>query len=140
MQPKSFYPVIGTQKVAETADFYTRHFGFAITFATQWYVSLRHAAAPAYELAVLDYSHASLPAAGQHQVAGLLLNFEVDDVDAEYARLITNAGLPVLLDLRSEAWGQRHFITADPNGVLIDVITSIDPSEEFAAQYTDSVA
>jgi len=101
---------------------------------------MRHSTAPQYELAVLDYTHASVPEAGQHSVAGLLLNFEVDDVDAEYERLINGARLPVLRDIHSEAWGQRHFITADPNGVLIDVITNIPPSEEYTTQYTDPVA
>jgi hypothetical protein len=37
--------------------------------------------------------------------------------------------------LRDEAFGQRHFITRDPAGVMIDVIKVIPPSEEFAAQY-----
>ena len=36
-----------------------------------------------------------------------------------------------------EAFGQRHFITADPNGVLIDVIKPIPPSAEFAANYEE---
>jgi hypothetical protein len=37
--------------------------------------------------------------------------------------------------LRDEAWGQRHFITEDPDGVLVDVVTVIPPGEEFAALY-----
>jgi hypothetical protein len=41
------------------------------------------------------------------------------------------------LALRSEAWGQRHFITSDPNGLLIDVIELIPPSEAYAQQYSD---
>lgn len=140
MQPRSFYPVIGTDKVAETAAFYVQHFGFTVTFQADWYISLRQGAAPQYELAVLDFTHASVPEAGRYRVAGLWLNFEVDDVDAEYERLIKSAGLPVLRDIRSEAWGQRHFITADPNGILIDVITNIPASKEYAAQYADPVA
>jgi uncharacterized glyoxalase superfamily protein PhnB len=75
---------------------------------------------------------------GQKAVAGLILNFEVEDVDAAYQRLVKDASLPVLVDIRSEDWGQRHFITTDPNGVLIDVITNIPPSEDYAAQYTDT--
>ncbi|MBC8161020.1 MAG: VOC family protein [Roseiflexaceae bacterium] len=136
MQPTSIYPVICTDRIAETAAFYVQHFGFTITFEADWYVSMRHSTASSYELAVLDYTHASVPDLGQHAVAGLLLNFEVEDVDTEYERLIKGARLPVLLDIRSEAWGQRHFITADPNGVLIDVITNIPPSGEYATQYT----
>ncbi|TGU42219.1 glyoxalase/bleomycin resistance/extradiol dioxygenase family protein, partial [Mesorhizobium sp. M00.F.Ca.ET.186.01.1.1] len=68
---------------------------------------------------------------------GLILNFEVNDVDAEYDKLIQKAGLPVHLDIRDEPFGQRHFITSDPNGVLIDVITVIPPTEAFSSQYVD---
>lgn len=42
-----------------------------------------------------------------------------------------------MVPLRSEEFGQRHFIVADPNGVLIDVITPIPPSGTFAEQYAD---
>lgn len=47
----------------------------------------------------------------------------------------------LLLACRScdEPFGQRHFITKDPNGVLIDVIKPIRPSEEFLAQFAASV-
>lgn len=138
MQPTSIYPVIGTKKIAETVAFYVQHFGFTVTFEADWYVSMRHATAPHYELALLDYTHTSVPEAGRHAVSGLILNFEVDDVDAVYTQLITDAQLPVLRDIRSETWGQRHFITADPSGVLIDVITSIPPSQEYATQYAES--
>lgn len=65
----------------------------------------------------------------------MILNFEVEDVDAEYARLAAS-GLPILLSLRDEDFGQRHFITADPNGVLIDVITPIPPKGAFAGLYS----
>ncbi|MFI0799363.1 hypothetical protein [Amycolatopsis lurida] len=68
---------------------------------------------------------------------GLLLNFEVEDVDAEHRRLVVDAGLPEALSLRSEDFGQRHFIVADPNGVLIDVIQEIPPTGDFAGQFTD---
>ena len=37
--------------------------------------------------------------------------------------------------IQDEDFGQRHFITADPNGVLIDVIKPIPPSAEYAALY-----
>ena len=76
-----------------------------------------------------------MPAAQrQASVGGLLLNFEVADVDAEHARLMA-AGLPEVQPLRSEDFGQRHFITQDPNGVLIDLIPPIEPSKAFKAQY-----
>ncbi|UUV31402.1 VOC family protein [Amycolatopsis roodepoortensis] len=134
MRLTSFYPVLMTEKIAETRDFYCRHFGFEPTFEADWYVSLKRGA---WELAILAPGHETIPAGAGKPVQGLLLNFEVEDVDAEHRRLIVEAGLPEALSLRSEDFGQRHFIVADPNGVLIDVIQEIPPIGEFAEQFTD---
>lgn len=134
MKITSYYPVIMTGAVAATADFYTAHFGFEEVFTSDWYVHLRSKADSSVNLAVLNGHHETIPASGRGQVAGLLLNFEVEDPDAMYVRAQA-AGLPILIPLRDEAFGQRHFITADPNGVLIDVIKPIPPSAEFAELY-----
>ncbi|MFC8172210.1 VOC family protein [Streptomyces sp. NPDC057325] len=132
-----FYPVLATRDVAASRDFYVRHFGFETTFEANWYVSLRRPDAPQYELALLDYGHPTVPEG--HRTAlwgGLLLNFEVDDVDAEHRRLVTEAGLPEVLSLRTEEFGQRHFVVGAPDGVLVDVITVVPPGEEYADLYT----
>jgi len=68
------------------------------------------------------------------RICGLILNFEVEDVDDEFERAKAN-DLPIALSLRDELFGQRHFITSDPNGILIDIIKPIPPSEEFLKQY-----
>lgn len=136
MKVTSYYPVIMTERVGETAAFYIAHFDFQENFASDWYVHLQSARDSGINLAILDGQHETIPAQGRGRVAGLLLNFEVEDVDAVYQRM-REAGLPILLAIRDEAFGQRHFITADPNGVLIDVITPIPPSAEFAALYVD---
>jgi uncharacterized glyoxalase superfamily protein PhnB len=137
MKVTSYYPVIMTDNVTGTAAFYIEHFGFEALFAADWYVHLQSRDNEHVTLAILDGSHGTIPASGRGKVAGLLLNFEVEDVDAIYDRLKA-AGLPIRLDLRDEDFGQRHFITADPNGVLIDIIKPIPPSAEFAAMYDAS--
>ena len=134
MKITSYYPVVMTADVAGTSAFYTQHFGFEEKFTSDWYVHLQSSNDPSVNLAVLDGSHETIPESGRGRVSGLLLNFEVDDVDSVHDRL-AKAGLPILRSLRDEDFGQRHFITADPNGVLIDVIKPIPPSAEFAAQY-----
>ncbi|WP_099866898.1 VOC family protein [Pararhizobium haloflavum] len=134
MKTTSYYPVIMTENVAATAQFYETHFRFRPLYTADWYVHLQSGDDETVNLAVLDYRHETIPEGAQKPVCGLLLNFEVDDVDAEYER-VGKAGLPILLSLRSETFGQRHFITRDPNGVLIDVITPIAPDSEHAAQY-----
>ncbi|MFF0728928.1 VOC family protein [Streptomyces sp. NPDC004134] len=135
MELTSFYPVIGTSRLTESRDFYVRLMGFEVTFEADWYVSLRRPGDPAYELALLDPEHPTVPEGYRSAARGLLLNFEVADVDAEWERLVVREGLRPELELRSEDFGQRHFIVADPNGILIDVITPIAPAGEFAGQY-----
>lgn len=139
MKPNSYYPVIACENVAETAAFYIDHFGFNAVFESDWYIHLQSGADPAVNLAVMDCRHETIPEGFRKPVQGLLINFEIDDVDTEYARL-SNAGLPILQPLRSEDFGQRHFITRDPAGVMIDVIKVIPPSAEYAAQYQDGAA
>lgn len=134
MNPNSIYPVIGTDKITASRDFYTDHFDFDIVFEADWYVSLKSRANPAYELALLDYRHSSLPEAYRQPARGVLINIEVSDVDEIYTQLKEN-GLPMILELKSEAWGQRHFITRDPNDILIDVIQNIPPTGIYAEQY-----
>ena len=135
MKIESAYPVICTDKITESRVFYMKNFNFKITYEEDWYVSLRSEKSPEYELAFLDYQHPSIPEEYRQPTKGLLLNLEVAKVDQEYDRL-KKEGLPMLLDLKSEDWGQRHFITKDPNGLLVDVIQNIPPSEAFAQHYT----
>ena len=135
MQTTSYYPVIMTRDVHATTDFYARHFDLQPLFTADWYVHLQSKTDQRVELAVLDGTHDTIPPASRGQVAaGLLLNFEVTDVDAVHDRLQA-AGVPIALTLRNEAFGQRHFIVQAPDGVLVDVIQPIPPSAEYAAQY-----
>lgn len=159
MKANSFYPVIMSQKVTESKDFYKRYFGFDIVYEADWYVSMKTTEMKPtstvgqaqtantdssdhqqmYELAILDSSHTTIPASYRSEVQGLILNFEVDDVDAEYERLIVREKLPLELELRDEEFGQRHFITRDPNGVLLDIIQIITPSEQESSFYNEQV-
>ena len=134
MKCTQFYPVILTGDVAETVRFYRDNFRFRAAFESDWYVHLQSSEEAGVNIAVLQGDHETVPESGRGRTSGLILNFEVADVDAEYARA-RDADLPVLLALRDEPFGQRHFITADPNGVLIDVITPIPPSPEFLKQF-----
>lgn len=135
MKATSYYPVIMTDDVVGTTAFYVEHFSFKVLFESDWYVHLASTEDETINLAVLDGTHETIPEVGRGRVSGLLLNFEVEDVDAIHDRLVA-AGLPVLRSLRDEDFGQRHFITADPNGVLIDIIKPIPPNADYAAQYS----
>ena len=60
----------------------------------------------------------------------MILSLYVADAAAEHDRL-AGAGITIVQPLRDEVFGQRHFIAADPNGLLIDIITPIEPDPEF---------
>lgn len=134
MKTTSYYPVLLVEDVAASARFYVEHFGFRPLFSADWYVHLQSAEDESLNLAFVSLTHETVPAGSRKAAAGVILNFEVEDPDSVYAR-VQAAGLPVLLSLRDEDFGQRHFITADPNGVLIDIIKPIPPSKEFLEQY-----
>jgi len=126
-----------THDVASTSAFYREHLGFELTFEASWYVGLRSEVS---ELAILDAAHSSVPVGYGTPGAGILINVEVEDVDAVHQRLVIDGPLKTVLSLRSEDFGQRHFILPGPDGVLIDVITPIEPTAEFTAAYDVSAA
>lgn len=134
MKTTSYYPVLMVEDVTATARFYTQNFRFQPLFENDWYVHLQSTEDQGVNLGLVRFDHDTVPEAARVPTRGLLLNFEVEDVDAVHAR-VQAAGLPILRSLRDEDFGQRHFITADPNGVLIDVIRPIQPSADYLAQY-----
>ncbi len=134
MKCTQYYPVIQTNDVQTTKAFYVDNFRFKVSFDADWYCHLQSTEDPTVNLAILKGDHETIPAEGRGTAAGVILNFEVDDVDEEFRRA-ENAGLPILKTLTDEDFGQRHFITRDPNGVLIDVIKPIPPVGQFIDQY-----
>ena len=49
----------------------------------------------------------------------LILEFNVDDVEAEYKR-IKDLGIDIVKELSTQAWGNTSFYFRDPDGNLID--------------------
>lgn len=133
MSVTSLYPVLMSGDVAKASAFYREVLGFEVTFESDWYVSMR---LDAFELAILAHDHETIPEGYRAMPQGVLVNLEVDNVDEVYAQLL-QAGTQVVQPLRDEAFGQRHVIAAAPDGVLVDVIQPIPPSEEFAAAYVE---
>lgn len=130
----SLYPVLMTTDVERARAFYAELLGLGEAFAADWYVSLAAREDANVQLGLVAREHESVPGAFRRPAAGLLVTVEVADVDAVHERALAR-GLPLHVPLRDEPWGQRHFITEDPDGVLVDVVTVIAPAPAFAAQY-----
>ncbi|MEM9068473.1 MAG: VOC family protein [Myxococcota bacterium] len=130
----ALYPVLGSNKLRESRDFYRALFDLRVSFENDWYISLATETEPHQQIAFVAHDHESVPTESRQLAAGFLVTLEVEDVDALWKRAQTLTLEPVL-SIRDEAWGQRHFIVRDPNGVLVDVVQPIPPSAEFADAY-----
>ncbi|MGI5190702.1 VOC family protein [Promicromonospora sp. CA-289599] len=135
MNATGLYPVLMSRDVTAAAAFYRDLLGFEVTYDSDWYVSLRLGT---FELALVAHDHPTIPAGYHALPRGVLINLEVDDADEVHERLTGHAGLEPLLPLRDEDFGQRHFIVAAPDGVLLDVIQPIPPTAEYADAYAEA--
>ena len=131
---KSLFPDICTDDVKASVDFYTALFGFRAVFQIEWYAQLVDPTNPTVQIAFVARGHDSVPDGYGVAPRGVLVTLEVDDVDAVHARAL-ELDLPIPYALRSEVWGQRHFMALDPNGLLVDVVQLIEPSREFLEQH-----
>ena len=65
---------------------------------------------------------------------GVIFTLEMEDADTAFA-VAKSKSLNIVLELRSEDWGQRHFCIQDPNGVYLDIVQSFEPTEEYQRDY-----
>ncbi len=87
MKSLQYYPVLMVEDVAEASAFYQAHFRFKPLFESDWYVHLQSIEDEAVNLAILNGDHSTIPAVARGRAAGVILNFEVEDVDAIYEEL-----------------------------------------------------
>lgn len=124
---KKVYPLLITEKFKECAEFYTKNFGFTAVFEENWYVHLLHKKSGA-ELGFMTPNSDSQPKqlhAG-FSSGGMVYSFEVKDAKSEYERLSDKSEVEIILELKDEPWGQRHFIVHDPAGVYVDVVQQLE--------------
>lgn len=131
----SFYPVVMSNDVLTSTNFFKDNFGFEETFSSDWYVSLKKD--EKFELAIINSNHDTIPSNYKANCKGLILNFELDNVDEIYSKMVSNKSIKVIMNIKNEDFGQRHFIIESPDNILIDIIQIIPPTEEFLAQYKD---
>ena len=112
---------LNVDDVAASARFLTTHFGFTEEMSADGFVSLARQDAGMH-VVFLRRGMDMLPEDQRHDHAGgLILAFEVDDLEGELTRLRAE-GVAITMPLRSEKWGERAFQVRDPNGVIIELL------------------
>jgi uncharacterized glyoxalase superfamily protein PhnB len=118
-----------------SAQWFADHFGFTVETDIGWYVNTQHEGLQLLSLDFVQRDHESSPDVLRgREVAGTLLAFLVDDVDAEEQRL-RQAGLDVVLPLTTEGWGQRRFQVQGPDGLVVEVLQRVPPDPEWLAAH-----
>jgi predicted enzyme related to lactoylglutathione lyase len=124
---------IVTDDVERLAAFYARLVGVPVTL-NEYYVEVN--AGPAsvgFSKRRYTEYHGNLPAAAtdetglgvQDRRPEVVLDFLVDDVDAEYER-IEALGVEWVLPPTTQPWGNRSMVFRDPEGNLINVFSRLD--------------
>jgi len=131
---KTLFPVVFTDALADASEFYRGLFGFEVVVEISWYVHLCLPTDETIQIAFVASDHYSVPDRFHSQPAGVAISLEFDDVDIVFARA-KRLGLPIHVELRDETWGQRHFITEDPTGLMVDVVQPIAPTHEFLLEH-----
>lgn len=124
-----------TDDVKRLVRFYEEALGLAPTWYTEDFAEL---ATPSCTLAVGSTRTMALFGAGAARPADnhtAILEFHVDDVDAEYARLQGVVG-DVVQTPTTQPWGNRSLLFRDPDGNLINFFTPVSPQaiQKYNAQ------
>ena len=109
-----------------SAAFVEQHFGFTREMAADGFASLSRPDA-GFNIAYLRTGLESFkpPALAGHRADGLLVAFVVEDVDAEYERML-GEGVEITTPIETEPWGERYFQVTDPCGVVLQLVQWVE--------------
>ena len=115
-----------TDDVARLVDFYETVSGMPVRWSTPDFAELE---TPAGRLAIGStrtvglFGEGAVRAADNHSA---ILEFLVDDVDAEYER-IRQTTTEFVITPTTMPWGNRSLVLRDPDGNLVNLFTPVTP-------------
>jgi catechol 2,3-dioxygenase-like lactoylglutathione lyase family enzyme len=119
---------ICSDRLAESREFYVALLGVEVNYDSDWYVQLRCPHRAGLEFGIIQRTHELVPMQYRSAPTGMYVTFEVDDVDAVY-RQAQAMNLSILQEPKNEFYGQRRFLTVDPNGCLLDICSPLGGAE-----------
>ena len=130
----SSFPVFTVRNLDEAKAFYSGYFGFGLVFENEWYLHLVSESGVQVGFLLPDQPTQPDIFHKPFNGDGVTFSLEVEDIDSAYSEA-KRSSLDIVLELRSEDWGQRHFCVKDPNGIYLDIIQTIEPTEEYQQSY-----
>ena len=119
---------ICSDDLPKSKAFYIDLLGLSVKYDSDWYVQLCLPQDAEIEYGIIQKDHELVPGEYRHSpsgpvnspVSGIYVTFVVEDVDVTYQKAL-EMGIPIIQEPRNEFYGQRRFLTQDPNGCLIDI-------------------
>ena len=134
INPNSSFPVFIVESLDKAKSFYSEHFSFGVAFENEWYLHL--VSESGIQIGFMLPNQPTQPEIfkSPYPGNGVIFSLEVEDADSAYSEA-REKSLNIVLELRSEDWGQRHFCIEDPNGVYLDIVQAIEATEEYQVGY-----
>ena len=129
------YPVVVTTDIRSTKQFYTQWLNYKVVFESTWFLLLAPPGENSSLIAFMNEEHPSTPPSPKATKGeGMFLTIEVSSARQLHHALKTS-GAVFSYELKDEPWGQRRFSLTDPNGIWIDIVEQIQPTEGWWDQY-----
>jgi catechol 2,3-dioxygenase-like lactoylglutathione lyase family enzyme len=117
MSIRRVVPNIKSKLLDESRAFYLDLMGFKVGMDMGFIVTLVSPSNPTAQISLLrDEEGGGTPYAG--------LSIEVANIDEVHQRAIER-GIKIVYPLTDEPWGVRRFCVADPNGIVLNIMTHL---------------
>lgn len=103
-----------SERMDESRKFYTEFLGFDLAMDMGWVLTFSSPTNPTAQITVVQKTETTMPRPN--------MSIEVPDVDAVHAKAAA-LGLSIVYPLTDEPWAVRRFFVADPNGVIINILS-----------------
>jgi hypothetical protein len=120
MNFSTLYPVLCVDDPVRAAESFTSAFGLQPVFKEDWYVHLKNNNC---QIGFVRDTHDSIPKAMVPRSQGNFVTIDSNDVNQAWITLRDK--FEVIVPIKDEPWGQRHFICRLYDGVVVDVVQFI---------------
>jgi predicted enzyme related to lactoylglutathione lyase len=119
-------PNLSSEAFVASRDFYAAMFDLVVSVELDdWYLQLMPESDTSLNIGFVKPDHELFadrtPSSATY---GVVLTIHVDDVDEAYKRA-QRLGVEIAAEIRNEDYGQRHFLLVDPNGLVLNVMSTI---------------
>lgn len=120
------YPLIVVDNLTSTQQFYTKVLDFTVVFESDWYIQLDN---NGIQIAFMLENTQNQPEFlyKKSNGEGVVITLEFDNIDEVYESFPKKEA--IIQKIKTEEWGQRHFLIKDPNGLILDMVEYTSPED-----------